>query len=540
MTRRRGAAGLTLAVGRPHIEGTSHRNRVHETGNPVLKVPRHPPGSTASLPALSGKTGGWSRGPVRRLPRLAVMPLRGYRLAPKDTYLAVGLTDELISVLSQIRGLRVISHTSVSQYRGTSKPVAQVGVELGADSVLSGRVRRSGDQLEVAVQLVDPTTDHQTWAQTFERPFERVAAIPAEVAESAAGFLNIEVRGAQLDAIRERPTTNLTAYECYLRGIEAWHRSVSESGDPETLGRVAWECFEQAIAMDPRFSAAYASLAHVLLAMMGANVPTAEVAPRIRELVARALELDPRSADAHAAHGNLLGQADHDWRGSEAALRMSIALNPSSSIARFWYGGLLLMTQRVRESRRQYRITVDLDPLWVLPRLNLVWADAWAGSLDAAIAESERTTQRFPERDCARVQGAWVYAFAQRRDDALRLVEPWAGTPDPDVRWNPLAVQAYLGQPAPARKMLRDWVAGRLSGHLDPVGAAALYALVGEPEPAIELLEKVYHGREFTSWGDYEAPWYDRIRQDPRCVALLRAQRLPTTLSRSLMLGAKN
>ena len=537
MTRRRIAAEPTLTVGGPVVVAAGARARVHGDAD---RTPRTLGGSPGSDPTLTGsfrKPRAGSRARTHRLPHLAVLPLRGSSLATADEYLTVGLTGELISVLSQIGGLRVISHTSVMPYRGTRKPIAQVGAELGADSVLKGSVRKSRDRLEVTVQLVDPATDRRRWENTFNRPLEGVATLPIEVAENAAGSLNVEVRSVDLDALRERPTANLAAYECYLRGIEAWRRS---EDDLETLGRAVWGWFEQAIANDPRFASAYSSLANLLLEMMGAAVSTTEVVPRARAAVAKALELDPRSSDAYAARGNLLAQADHDWRGSEASYRRAIALNPSSSVARFGYGCLLHLLQRAGEAKKQFRIAIDLDPLWLLPRLNLVWTEAFLGRLDAAASESERTAQRFPSSDCARVQRAWIYAFAGRKVDAIRLVNSCSRSPSPDPMANALAVLAYLGQPGPARKMLRDWRGGRLSKHLDPEGAAGLYALTGEKESALDLLEEEFGSREFTAWGTYQAAWYDRIRDDPRVIALLRAQQLPTTLSRPRRPGAHN
>ncbi|HYB77722.1 MAG TPA: adenylate/guanylate cyclase domain-containing protein, partial [Thermoplasmata archaeon] len=123
------------------------------------------------------------------LPRIAVLPLANISPDPKDEYFAEGLTEELITVLSQLKGLRVISRTSVNQYRGTSKTVAQIGTELGADSVLEGSVRKAGDQLRIAVQLIDPRTDEHRWTQTYDRKLENVFAIQAGVAERTATAL---------------------------------------------------------------------------------------------------------------------------------------------------------------------------------------------------------------------------------------------------------------------------------------------------------------------------------------------------------------
>ncbi len=154
-------------------------------------------------------------------PRLAVLPLTNISPDPKDEYLADGLTEELITTLSQIKGLRVISRTSMGQYKGTTKPVAQIGAELSAATVLEGSVRKVGDRLRIAVQLIDTRTDEHRWAQSYDRKLENVFAIQAEVAERTANALKVELLGSERKALQERPTESLDAYEAYLRGIQA-------------------------------------------------------------------------------------------------------------------------------------------------------------------------------------------------------------------------------------------------------------------------------------------------------------------------------
>ena len=473
----------------------------------------------------------------RSIPRLAVLPLTNISPDPKDEYFADGLTEEMITVLSQIKGLRVISRTSVTQYKTTSKPIAQIGSELGADAILEGSVRKSGDQLRIAVQLIDTRTDEHRWAQTYDRKLENVFAIQSEVAERTASALKVQLLSSERQAIQERPTSNLRAYESYLQGIQAFRRCSEGFAGIDALDRETEKYFDAAIREDPQFSAAYSYLANHLLAVLGQTRSARDVVPRVRELVATALALNPDSSDAHTALGNLVFQADLDWPRAEAEFQQAIALNPSSSTARFWYAYLLGVLQRFDEAKKQYRIAIDLDPLWLLPRTNLAWIHAESGDIDATIASLEKLSEQFGEIPFLRIGLAWAHACAGHADDALRAVVSSAAATDPTSRLFRSAVLAVLGQPAEARTLLAEWEAGQLGTYLSPSVVAGFYAIWGDPERALSLLEGDYREGDRTLWNVYQGAQLDPLRGEPRFVALLRAMNLPTGIPTRRMLS---
>ena len=464
------------------------------------------------------------------VPRLAVLPLTNISPDPKDEYLADGLTEELISVLSQIRGLRVIARTSVSQYKGTSKPIAQIGSELGVGSVLEGSVRKADHQLRITVQLIDVGTEEHRWAQTYDRTLENVFAIQAEVAEKTAGALKVELLKSERDSLQERPTSNLAACESYLRGIQT-SRGFYDTSD-EMADRAATHYFEEALREDPQFSAAYSNLANHLIGAMGMTRRARDVFPRARALLLKALELDPNSSDAHAAKGNLAMQADLDWVRAEAEFQQAIALNASNSTARFWYGELLGDLQRFGETRKQDLAVAELDPLWPQLRLMVAWTHGAQGDLGSAIDLCEELGRQFSDSSRVRFHLAELYAVVGRTDEAVKLVEPWASSSDPSSRWNRALVLGLLGRPKAARTLLAEWKKGRTPGFVDVRAPAELYALIGEREKALALLEQEYREGDKALWASYQDFSFDPIREDPRFVALLRAMKLPTTLAR--------
>jgi adenylate cyclase len=459
-------------------------------------------------------------------PRLAVLPLTNISPDPQDDYFAEGLTEELISVLSQIRGLRVIARTSVSQYKGTTKSIAQIGSELGVSSILEGSVRKAGNQVRISIQLIDARTQEHLWAKAYDRTIENVFAIQADIAEQTAGAFKVEFLGSEREAIQERPTPNPAAYESYLRGIQAFQQSTGFGG--EEIDKKAVKYFEDAIREDPQFSGAYSYLANHLIAVMGNTRPGREVFPRARELVAKALELNPNSSDAHTAQGNLAMQMDHDWTRAEMEFREAISLNPSGSTSHFWYGYLLGVLQRFDEAKEQYLKAIELDPLWLLPRLNLAGTYVSSGEVASAIALYEKLEASYPESPMIHMTRAGILALAGQVDDAIRAVELLKDLPDPMSRMIRAGVLAFAGMPEEARELLSEWKEKGQPMYLPAMGAATLYALSGDKETALDLLENDYRDGDRTLWTSYHSQAFDEIRGDPRFVAMIQAMHLPT------------
>jgi adenylate cyclase len=475
-----------------------------------------------------------ARPSTSNLPRLAVLPLVNIAADPKDEYFTDGLTEELISTLAQLRGLRVISHTSVNQYKGTAKSIAQIGSELGADHVLEGSVRKAGDQLRIAVQLIDARTDEHLWARTYDRKLENVFAIQADVAERAADALKVELLKSEREAIHERPTSSVRAFEYYLRGTQAVRQVAEFSRDQARTDREAERYLEAAIREDPQFSAAYSALATHLIQVSGVTRPAKELFPRARELVAKALELNPNSSDAHTAKGNLAMQADLDWASAEAEFQQAIELNPSNSAAHTWYAYLLHTLQRFPEARKQNLAAVGLDPLWVLPAYQLASGYELTGDTETYLEYEKKMIETFGDGPGPRFGVAWGHALLGHAEEALALIEPMKSDTSQHSRTGRAALLALLGRVEETRELLADWEAGRLSEFTSLCSVAMGYAVVGEKEKALALLEREQREGGRGLWSNYQWFQFDSLRDDPRFVALLREMKLPTTVSRPL------
>ncbi len=464
-------------------------------------------------------------------PRLAVLPLANISPDPKDEYLADGLTEEMISVLSQIHDLRVISRTSVNQYRATTKTLAQIGAELGVDAILEGSVRKAGDQLRITVQLIDPRTDEHLWAQTFDRPLENIFAIQTEVARHTAAALQLQLGRSEQTAIQTPPTTNLIAYSLYLQALHAAH-SVRSADWELAIRRV-----EDALRADPNFALALATLGNYLVAVGGETRPLREVVPRARSVIGRALELAPDLAEAHAARGNLAMQADHDWSLAEQEFLRALTLNLSSSEARTWYGILCLTLQRYDEAKEQLRRAIELDPGLDWISIHLVRAHLLSGDLPAAFSAARDSVARFPASTTARISlalclaiGGDLAAARSEVDAALHIVAEQRCSDDQiaETRFWHAIVVSWSGDLHEARLLREQWKEGSAQVALRPSLDAGLWAALGEIDRALQVLETEASSGGTTLWFHYQAPFLDPVRAHPRFKTLLRQLGLPT------------
>jgi len=465
-------------------------------------------------------------------PRLAVLPFANISPNSKDEYFADGLTEELISVISKLPGLRVIARTSVAQYKGTAKPVAQIGAELGVTSILEGSVRKSGDQLRISVQLIDVQSEEHRWAESYDRKLENVFAIQAEVAEQTAEALKLEMLGADRNAVRGRPTPNIAAYDLYLRGIQAARRFTPGPAQHLHSGRDATQYFEEAIRRDPQFSAAHLSLANHLLAVGGVTRESREAFSRAREHVDQAIAIDGNSSEAHTARGNLLMQVDFDWRGAEAEFRRALELNPNNSPARFWYRSLLTVLQRYSEAKDQLTAGFEIDPLWFIAKRQGVTLLALNGDWDEAVRLAEglvENVQGNPENELESLsQLAWIYVYVGRPLDALRIDRQTRTPSDPESRLAHAVFRAWLGKRRGVSEALAAWERKAKTEYLSPLPVVQAYAQLGRAEQALTRLEEDIGNGESYLWAYYQLPYFDPIRDHPRFRAALEHFRLPT------------
>jgi len=290
--------------------------------------------------------------------RLAVLPFANFSPDPHDEYFADGLTDELITVLAQLQSVRVVARTSVFQYKGTTKTVAQIGSELDVASVLEGSVRKSDGRIRVTAQLIDVRTQDHTWAESYDRNLSDVLEVQSDVAKEVAKALKVRIRSPDARGPEGNRPVQSESYLAYLRGRALFLESFSEPN----LKEAQWQ-FERAVSLDPSNARAYAGLSEAthLLGLFYGRRSKSENLRAARQFAERAIELDPGLAEGHSALGLVLYD-DLEWDGAEQEALVALGLNPSYSTARLWYSLLLQEEGRVDDALSQMREAYALDP----------------------------------------------------------------------------------------------------------------------------------------------------------------------------------
>ncbi len=476
-----------------------------------------------ALPWTVGAPGPSPAGP----PRIAVLPFANISPDPKDEYFADGLTEELITVLSRLHGLRVIARTSVSSYKTAPKPIRQIGSELGVGAILEGSVRRAGDRLRITLQLIDVASEEHRWAESYDRNLSDVFEIQADIAERTARALQVELLGSERAAVRKPPVRDVGAYELYLRGIAGFQRVADEGWPREGTEGVA-RSFEASIAKDPSSASARAYLANLYIAAMGECLPKSEVAGKIKDLMDEALRLEPDAPEVRTARGNYALQIERDWSRAEKEFRSAIALTPSATWAHAWLGILLVTLGRYEESVHELQAARELDPLFTNLTEWQIRATAHAGDLPGAIALARQVLELSPGNRQLRVQLAALLLRQGRREDAAREAAlasgPLGGAGTATSR---AELGVALGDPSEARALVEAWERKSGSEYIRPNYIAALYAVLGDKERALEILEHDTKEGEQTLWIDFRRHAFDSIRDTPRFRALLREMNLP-------------
>ncbi|MFZ0770528.1 MAG: winged helix-turn-helix domain-containing protein [Candidatus Sulfotelmatobacter sp.] len=326
-------------------------------------------------------------GPIRSV---AVLPLQNLSNDPNQEYFADGMTDELITDLAQIRELKVVSKTSIMQYKGTRTPLPQIGRDLGVDAVVEGSVLRSGERVRITAQLIRTATDRHIWAAAYDGDLKDVLSLQARVAEAITNEVKLSLTAEESGRLRQARAVNPEAFDLYLRGRYAWNQRNVEGFQK------ANEYFNQAIEKDANFALAYSGLAdsHTLLTLYGAGVTHMTEAQAAAE---KALQLDNTLAEAHTSLAAVKVLHDWDWQGAEQEFQRALALNPNSAQAHHWYGNLLLGPEgRHEEAIAELQRARELDPLCVIINADTGFAYYLAGHYDLALQEYQKVSAAHP------------------------------------------------------------------------------------------------------------------------------------------------
>lgn len=454
---------------------------------------------------------------------LAVLPLKNFSGDADQDYFADGMTEEMITDLAQIRALRVISRTSVMNYKGSTKSLPQIARELNVDAVLEGSVERDQDRVRVNAQLILARTDQHLWAKSYARNIGDVLALQGELARAIAGEIQIKLTAEELRRLSRTRAVNPQAHEDYLRGRYYWNKRTTEGVEKSV------EYLEKAVAEDPQYALAYAALSdsYHLLPDLAASADM-ESFQKARTAALKALELDPSLAEAHASVAKVKEDYDWDWAGAEYEYQQAIDLNPGLGIIHAWYANLLAETGRVPEALAESREALQLDPISGFVNSNLASMLYFARQYDAAIEQSRKALNIDPGSARAHRNLGRIYA-------AQGLYEKATVEFQKAIELSPGASEylAELGSTF-ARQGHRDKAAEILNqlDHQPKTGKlsyerAIVYVGMGDKQRSLNLLQQALEGHATGLVQLKVAHWFDDLRSEPAFRQVMEQVGLP-------------
>ena len=453
---------------------------------------------------------------------IAVLPLANESAEAGQQYFADGISEDLITALSQLPGLKVIGRTSAFQFRDSKEDSRSIGAKLGVAHLLEGSVRRSGEMVRVSAELIDTADGSAQWSERYDRPYKDLFALQDEITRAVAGALKTKLlSGVHAAAQGEQPPSgNLEAYNALLQGRFYFVRGA------EADSRRAIEFLTQAIQLDPRYALAWSELSRAWLALSGdflEGKAAQEANAKARDAAERALAISPGLAAAHNARGDLLQLVDFDWRGAEAEYRRALELSPNDAQAQFNLGSALASYG-------------ELDQAIVLTRQALVTDPLRAGGYKALatylmglhhLDEAERAINKAIELAPASAPlRSWLTIIEVQRGNAPAALEAAQQEPPGAFRGMSFAFARQIGgDQSAADSALRTFIENDADQSAYQI--AEVYALRNDAKATFEWLDRAWNNRDSGIQYLLFDPFILRYKDDPRFAAFCRKVRLP-------------
>ena len=448
---------------------------------------------------------------VGAIQSIAVLPLENLSGDPTQDYFADGMTDALITELSQIKKLRVISRTSVMQYKHTQKSLQEIAQELNVDAVVEGSVVRSGDRVRISAKLYQTNVEGALWADNFERKFTDVLALQSDVATAIARGIQVELSQPEASELARSRTVIPEAYEAYLKG-----RYESAKRTPEGL-RAALSFFQTATTRDPTFAAAYAGLAVTYMNLSNYQMsPAADVMPQALQAAEKSLALDDRLAEAHAALAAIRFYS-LERSGIESEFLKAIALNPGYAQGLHWYALFLAAEGRKEESITEIKLAREIDPRSLIINANVGWCYYLAGNYDKALEAEKDTLRQDPSFGVAYGYLSQAYLEKGLFNEAIDAGRNFVSLAPGDVSRRAELAAAYgrAGRKREAQEILSAFSKMKDGQYISAYDWAMAYSGLGEKQETLDWLQKAYQERNGRLVNLGVHPQFAFLRKEP-------------------------
>jgi len=500
---------------------TELRQALGDTGRTLIKtVPRRgylfnlqSPGSRKPEPSHPA--------PVRSL---AVLPFGTLgTLGTVNEGLGLGMADAVIIRLSGLRQITVRPTSAVIPYAAHPASPIRAGRDLDADLVLEGHLQRAEDRVRVTAQLIDVREGSTLWTGTFDERFTDIFALQDAIAAKVAASVSASLSQQEMRQLIRRDTSNQDAYEAYLKGRYYWGKRTDKALEQSI------SYFEQAIAADPEYALAYASLADAFN-LVGAygSVPPLEAFVRAKEAALRALEIDGTLAAAHASLAFAKAHADHDWAHAETEYRKAIALDPGYATGHQWYALSLAALGRFDAAIAEAREGLRADPLSLVINTDMGRHFYYARRYEESVEQLHRVIDL--DANFIRARFELGRAYGRRGQHDLAIAELHCAVALSNRSAAALAelgaAYARAGQGTEARRILRELDGRVKQAYVSNYHFAVTHTALGDISAALDCLEKAYDERfNWVVFANVE-PEFDGLRADPRFADLVKRLRV--------------
>ncbi len=446
---------------------------------------------------------------------IAVLPFVNMSEDKANDYFSDGLTEELLNVLANVPGLRVIARTSSFAYKGKEVKIADVARDLNVDHVLEGSVRKSGNRVRITTQLIRSSDSSHLWSQTYDRTLDDIFAVQDEISSEVVDALKVRLLEPQASVAEVGSTHVPEAYEAYLRG-----RQSRLKGEAEATLREALAAFDEAIRLDPAYARAYAGKADALQVMASnAYLPFSTGFEQSRQAAKRALELAPDLAEGLLAVSYIQATVDADLRGAAESAERALRLSPGNYQVQQRYSGLQASIGQPERAIAAAEKAVELDPIAPEARVTLASALLAARQYDRAEQASRQALALSPDRSGGRFALGVVLFLQGRNDEALAVFDKES------IDWQRMTGRALVF----AKTGKADQARAEIEAMRQKFGDAASYqyaeinATLGDRDEAFRWLDNARRVRDPGLMGSvFTDPVMDPLRSDPRYDALVR------------------
>ena len=455
---------------------------------------------------------------------IAILPFRPLEATPGDEYLGLGMTDALITRLSNLHKIIVRPVGAVRKYATADDPIA-AGRQLAVQSVLEGSIQRSGDRTRVTVRLLRVADGELLWGDEFDEKFTDMFTVEDSISQKVANALTINLTGDEQKQLLRPFTVNNEAYQLYMKGRFFWNKRTVD-GVKKSL-----DYFQQAIVADPNYALAYAGLAdsYTLAGSYGYIIlPPREAMPKAEAAAAKALAIDDSLAEAHASLGYIKFTYDWDWAGAEEEFKHAIALNPAYDNAHHWYSHELMALGRTDEALAEARRALELSPSDTVMNEHMGWTYLMARDYDRAIQSAHKAIEMDPDFLLAHRVLGLSYEYQGRHDEAIAEFRHGVELSHGDPVAKAFLARSYAaaGQKEQATQILNELLQLATRQYMPPAEIAATYTALGRNDEAFTWLNKAYDERAAALVYLKINRDYDPIRGDARFQDLLQRMHL--------------